>query len=456
MLRILQVVTDLSWPGGDHVYVCKLLEYLSDRHGAEFELHLAEIRAHARSENIHYYELMSALGVTVHSIQDGDWASMGFRMPSFISRLVNRLGIDIVHSHIFIADLSVVAAKLGSMRYIARLCESISPEKMSQAKRIIDSEVHQLNSIYEDILPVSKWKPENDLPPASFMHVSTKHLGVVKSICHEHDIERMYKEDAERRLIAHQVNRELQEFVSRESDQIVAIGLDAYDRWATINSRSLYIPVSIINDQDLKTAQLATRCREEGQHRWGVSAKKGTNFLFVGRLVHKKSPETLVAAFKAHLQLYPDDTLTVVGGGPLLGECLNISAGIPNIRFREHMHRDDVFSLMGALDALCLFSLEEGLPLVIQEAMASEMPILSSTAGGIGDLVEHGKSGFLIQAVTSDEILATLSRFSDLPSEVKRNFGRSARERLLAWNSADDGFCRYSELYKTLASEVSR
>lgn len=455
MLRILQVVTDLSWPGGDHVYICKLLEHLVRQHREEFTFHVAQIRDHAGSENTHYYELMKDLGIKVHTIEPLHYTELAFQMPTFIRQLTQNLNIDVVHSHIFVADLAVTIAKIGSAAALSHLEHEFTQDDWEVVRKIIGSEVHELNRIYLDILPTSSKKSNFSLAGSSFRHISTKHLGVVKSICHEHDIERLFDGSSDAKDRAHKINQQLQVVVSQLSDGVVAIGQDALSKWQKINPKTKYIPVTVIDELDFAaTASLSVR-RSELRKKWDIP-DQGTHYLFVGRLVRKKSPDALVRAFTAHIKQFPKDTLTIVGGGTLLQECKRWGESSPNIRFMPHLNRDDVFSLMASLDALCLFSLEEGLPLVIQEAMASSMPILSSHAGAIPDLVTHGSSGFLISDVTDRSISDSLARFSALPPEQQRATGKAARRRIETWGAAEQAFENYAHLYRELAGEPIR
>lgn len=452
MLNVLQVVTDLSWPGGDHVYICKLLEYLAPKYRGELTFHLAQIREHGGSENTHYYNLMSDLGVHVHTIEPLSYSPLAFQMPSFIRKLVLSHSIDVVHTHLFLTDLAAVGARLGSEVFRSKLGSELSSSDFAIVREIVGSEIHELNRVYNDLLPLSVARGE-PLTPTTFRHISTKHLGVVKSICHEHDIERLFEAQPARQQRAHRVNQYLQELVSKESDHVVAIGRDVFQTWRGINANSSYIPVSVVDSAELEKLAAARLTHEATLPRAGTKGVGGTHYLFVGRLVRKKSPETLVSAFCEHKKRFPLDTLTIVGGGSLRGECEAIAGSTHGIRFLDHLPRQEVFSLMADLDALCLFSLEEGLPLVIQEAMACAMPILASKAGGIADLVQDNTSGFLVEEVSVGSICEALGKFSSYSRDRQRAIGVAARVGVRSWNTAEAGFDAYAALYRALGED---
>jgi glycosyltransferase involved in cell wall biosynthesis len=73
----------------------------------------------------------------------------------------------------------------------------------------------------------------------------------------------------------------------------------------------------------------------------------------------------------------------------------------------------------------------EGQPLVILEAMAAGLPVITTDIGCIGDTVLHGVTGFVVQPNDTDAMLATLERLlSDVP--LRRAMGEAARARYLA------------------------
>ncbi len=59
-------------------------------------------------------------------------------------------------------------------------------------------------------------------------------------------------------------------------------------------------------------------------------------------------------------------------------------------------HRDDAYDVLRALDILLITSDQEGLPMVLLEAMALEVPIVSRAIGGIPEAIEDGQSGILV------------------------------------------------------------
>ncbi|HTM46915.1 MAG TPA: glycosyltransferase, partial [Polyangiaceae bacterium] len=114
----------------------------------------------------------------------------------------------------------------------------------------------------------------------------------------------------------------------------------------------------------------------------------------VGRLAPEKNQALLIDAMAPLLG--PDRELVIVGDGPERKALERRIAALPQ---RRHVHllgaRDDVEHILPAFDAFALTSHTEGLPLVVLEAMATGLPVISTAVGGIPDIIQHGVTGLL-------------------------------------------------------------
>ncbi|MDQ3936080.1 MAG: glycosyltransferase family 4 protein [Actinomycetota bacterium] len=80
-------------------------------------------------------------------------------------------------------------------------------------------------------------------------------------------------------------------------------------------------------------------------------------------------------------------------------------------------------------DVFCLPSYAEGVPTVLMEAMASELPVVTTHVMGVPELVEHGRSGFLVPPARADLLADELWRLVT-DRELRLRIGRAARERV--------------------------
>jgi glycosyltransferase involved in cell wall biosynthesis len=116
----------------------------------------------------------------------------------------------------------------------------------------------------------------------------------------------------------------------------------------------------------------------------------------VGRLSKQKDPTTFVRTAAAVLLEVPEAHFVMVGHGPLRGEVERLIAdlGIAD-RFLFTGVRTDVPAILRSFDVFLLTSLWEGMPLVIPQAMACQVPVVASTADGNRELIRDGDNGLL-------------------------------------------------------------
>jgi glycosyltransferase involved in cell wall biosynthesis len=112
--------------------------------------------------------------------------------------------------------------------------------------------------------------------------------------------------------------------------------------------------------------------------------RPGHHFLYVGQFIPRKNVESLIIAFASMRD--PDDTLTLVGGGPLendfrvLGRFLEIENALT---FLGNLDGDDLVTAYGMANTLVLPSTEEVWGLVVNEGLAAGLHAVVSTACGI-------------------------------------------------------------------------
>ncbi|NSW54318.1 MAG: glycosyltransferase family 4 protein [Anaerolineae bacterium] len=118
--------------------------------------------------------------------------------------------------------------------------------------------------------------------------------------------------------------------------------------------------------------------------------------LAAGRLAPVKNHAALLRAFPAVLAREPAAVLLIAGEGPLRGELERLarSLGLAD-RVRFLGLRPDLPVLLRLARVFVLPSLQEGLPLVLLEAMAAGTPVVAAAVGGVPELVRDAGTGLL-------------------------------------------------------------
>jgi glycosyltransferase involved in cell wall biosynthesis len=130
-------------------------------------------------------------------------------------------------------------------------------------------------------------------------------------------------------------------------------------------------------------------------------AQRPPHVLFVGRLVEKKGCRYLIEAMSAVQKQVPDARLIVVGDGPLRRSLEQLAQRLGvNADFREAQSSAYVKRELDAARVFCLPSVTaesgdaEGFGLVLLEAQACGVPVISSARGGATEGLQEGETGF--------------------------------------------------------------
>jgi glycosyltransferase involved in cell wall biosynthesis len=120
--------------------------------------------------------------------------------------------------------------------------------------------------------------------------------------------------------------------------------------------------------------------------------------LYVGRVAAEKRVDLLPEA----IQGLPNTRLVLVGDGPYRAELQRRCQGLP-VHFTGYLKGQDLATAYASADAFVFPSDTDTFGQVIQEAMASGLPVVGARSGGTLDLVHEGRTGHLFTpGVASD------------------------------------------------------
>ena len=158
--------------------------------------------------------------------------------------------------------------------------------------------------------------------------------------------------------------------------------------------------------------------------------------LFVGRMVKEKDIEDLVRVHRILEKEQRNFKMVFVGGGPLLSQTRK---ELPNAWFTGYQYGDDLASWYASADIFTFPSTTETFGNVVLEAYASGLPVVGSNKGGVADLVEDGRTGFIARANDPEHFALQLGRIMDNP-ELRARMGQQARisVRQNSWASVNE------------------
>lgn len=172
-----------------------------------------------------------------------------------------------------------------------------------------------------------------------------------------------------------------------------------------------------------------------------------------GRMVDAKDYPTLIDAFAHVVRALPEARLLIAGDGPLR-DAVQARVDAQGLARSVTLlgRRNDIAQWMCAADVYAMSSAWEGLPLVIGEAMASGLPVVSTDCGGVRELLGTGSINTLVPVGDAQALGDALIRHLRTPLDTRHAIGAANRERIAARYSLDAVVTRWIEIYARLAT----
>jgi len=167
----------------------------------------------------------------------------------------------------------------------------------------------------------------------------------------------------------------------------------------------------------------------------GKTKKKPLQFLMIGRFTEKKGYIYALRAFNKIIQQGKTAQLKLIGDGDFLNSCKEFvqnNALSSCVIFAGVLNSEEVAQELNNSHILLAPSVvasdfdREGLPTVIKEAMACEVPVISTYHAGIPEIITDSEDGFLVPERSIDLLAEKMIQFIENPELVKE-FGTRAR-----------------------------
>lgn len=222
----------------------------------------------------------------------------------------------------------------------------------------------------------------------------------------------------------------LESWLVRESDSLITCSASMRDEISTLFGPEL-ADISIIrNGIDTEGWPFAARRHHPGPR----------ELLYFGRLEYEKGVHDAIAALPRIRRAHPGTTLTIAGDGTQL-DFLKGQARKHRVlkatNFVGRVDHSQLLSLLHRVDAAVLPSRYEPFGIVALEAAAAGAPLITSSAGGLGEAVIDGVTGLSHPPNDVPALSAAVTRALDFPAAAQKR-AEAARERLtsdFAWQT---------------------
>jgi glycosyltransferase involved in cell wall biosynthesis len=234
--------------------------------------------------------------------------------------------------------------------------------------------------------------------------------------------------------------RPLKEALKRQVVRCFSAGLAAGERATAylgslgLESSRVFRPWDVVDNDYF--ARAAAALRVGGPARDDLPEQF---FLCVARFVAKKNLLTLVEAYARYAQSAGEHAWGLVfsGSGELEGQLREFAEqrGVAQrVRFTGFRQYGDLPALYARAQALVLPSVSDQWGLVVNEAMASGLPVLvSERCGCVPELVRENETGHVLDPTSAAQVAAVLERFARTDAAQRASMGRRAAQTVASF-----------------------
>lgn len=203
-----------------------------------------------------------------------------------------------------------------------------------------------------------------------------------------------------------------------------------FDRYCTAygakQENLLRYPFTSVKREELLDGPLTKEEKQKQKREFGIA--EGCAVVSVGQFIHRKGFDLLL---ECCAELPENVGVYIVGGKPT-DEYLAIQEryGLKQVHFVEFMPREQLMRFFRAMDLFVLFTREDIWGLVINEAMASGLPVISTDRCIAAlELIRQGENGFLVESENKPQMKEALRRLVD-SEELREKMSQGAIRRM--------------------------
>lgn len=227
------------------------------------------------------------------------------------------------------------------------------------------------------------------------------------------------------------VSLPLVKFMVRHSDAYIAIGTRAREYFTCLGAKlqKIFVAYSTVDIECFKNkSNILKEKRNKLKEKMGI--KTNGVITYSGQLIERKGLFYLLQAYKKLRNDCQDVSLLILGYGPQEKRLKEIckEENIENVFFTGFIEYNDLPTYYVVSDLLVLPSLEETWGLVINEAMACGLPIITTDKVGASvDLVKEGINGYIIEEKNIAQLYEAMKKIV-LNLSLQKKMGEQSRK----------------------------
>jgi glycosyltransferase involved in cell wall biosynthesis len=212
------------------------------------------------------------------------------------------------------------------------------------------------------------------------------------------------------------VKNMVKRFFIKRARGCFASGTHAKDYFLTFGAREENVFIhnfTTLNDEDILDTSVTVKEKEEIRKKLNLPLDRKI-VVSVGQFAYRKGYDILLEAWKNIIDT--GAVLYIIGGGEKRQEYLDFikQEGIDNVKIIDYKPKQEIFEYYKAADFFVLPTREDIWGLVINEAMACGLPIITTNRCVAGlELIEDYKNGFIVPVEDSDALADKIKIFSD-------------------------------------------
>lgn len=179
-------------------------------------------------------------------------------------------------------------------------------------------------------------------------------------------------------------------------------------------------------------------------------------FVCVARMENRKRHDRLLRAFAKVRMKHKDAQLVLIGDGPTRAKLEATARDVGGMEFVGWANHEGVRAQIVQSRCLVLPSDGEGLPIVIMEALALCRPVIATDVGGVRELVQTGKTGWLIQQGDETALATSMLEVIEASASELEQRGMCGRELVLAQHTISRNMTELARLWQEKIIDQTR